>query len=123
MGMSKSPEARSWDAVAGVAAGSARLDSPQGPSPGWEKPRFARRGEDTGGGKRPPPHWNSSNWNNEGACKLSLVLTHRDTSQLAILVDDVFNLHNNIFYAVDSKLELLGIVTTISRESGLWCHL
>lgn len=55
------------------------------------------------------------------ACKFSLVLTQQDTLQLAILVDDVFNHHNNSLYDVVSKLEL-GTYHCL-KASGLGCHL
>lgn len=59
------------------------------------------------------------------ACEFSLVLAQQDTLQLAILVDDVFNHHNNSLYDVVSKLELLGLITALKRQvwdaTCRWC--
>lgn len=53
------------------------------------------------------------------------MLAQQDTLQLAILVDDVFNHHNNSLYDVVSKLELLGLITASKRQvwdaTCRWC--
>lgn len=59
------------------------------------------------------------------ACKFSLVLAHQDALQLAMLVDDVFNRHNNSLYVVVSKLELLRFITASRHQvwdaTCRWC--